>query len=628
MSVGHQRFAYYEVFSPQGNKPLPFKVLHSKGVRREFDKGLKGSILTIEGVTTQTKVQIPKDDKVSLQLTHPYLVLQVFALQGQPLYLEIIVTDVECSGKFRLIFSSSVKETVHTAHHTKLPLNGIIWNKWLNLCFHMPQLIFDNFKQLVVRTTDAIILGPCRLRKIFTMRDVRDGIPTAMDFPPGTDHQSLLFCTNPTANDPSRPVSHPSDCVMTAQRRSLTSPPLPAEDSSPADLRICSSDSNRSSSTQQSTPAHDPGTSVCSSAGSQPDGAPGSLWPAGALTAAGVRPLERPRGSSGESCLSTPILKDPLEGSLFGFPRVKLTFEKKDSLEQLLTRTPKPKRLPALRVRTVNSPPSIGEDSEKYVTEPTSKSPWRMDREHKRVTFSASTKLEDGCSWSHLIESPCTYDSLDMACEEELSYRSDEDDPEEEQSPFACTVRPTRASDLLDQAAAAVAQAAKESPTRVSGRAPPGLAHLTRLRSPVLSSTSDLSSPETPARPLSFPLDDGDHAPPVIHSLLSHARSPKAPAPGSPSSSSAGSMAFDRLRAFAPARYAPLQPLSVDPRPDRLLLTTPLSMPASVVVSPSSRPLRLTTPRSYSLPSTPTRRVVDQDLLPLCRTSQASKLSP
>lgn len=51
-----------------------------------------------------------------------------------------------------------------------------------------------------------------------------------------------------------------------------------------------------------------------------------------------------------------------------------------------------------------NSPPSIGEDSEKYVTEPTSKSPWRMDREHKRVTFSASTKLEDGCSWSHLIE--------------------------------------------------------------------------------------------------------------------------------------------------------------------------------------------------------------------------------
>ena len=41
------------------------------------------------GMTTQTKVQIPKDDKASLHLTHPYLVLQVFAIQGQPLYLEI-----------------------------------------------------------------------------------------------------------------------------------------------------------------------------------------------------------------------------------------------------------------------------------------------------------------------------------------------------------------------------------------------------------------------------------------------------------------------------------------------------------------------------------------------------------
>lgn len=49
----------------------------------------------------------------------------------------------------------------------------------------------------------------------------------------------------------------------------------------------------------------------------------------------------------------SPSVHRALAGSLFGFPRVKLTFEKKDSLEQLLTRTPKPKRLPALRVRTV-----------------------------------------------------------------------------------------------------------------------------------------------------------------------------------------------------------------------------------------------------------------------------------
>lgn len=60
------------------------------------------------------------------------------------------VTDVECSGKFRLIFSSSVKETVHTAHHTKLPLNGIIWNKVL-FKFNCHMQFFGGFQAYFTR---------------------------------------------------------------------------------------------------------------------------------------------------------------------------------------------------------------------------------------------------------------------------------------------------------------------------------------------------------------------------------------------------------------------------------------------------------------------------------------------
>ena len=50
MSSSYQALAYYEVFTPQGSKALPFKVSGSKGVRREYDKNLKGSILAIEGM--------------------------------------------------------------------------------------------------------------------------------------------------------------------------------------------------------------------------------------------------------------------------------------------------------------------------------------------------------------------------------------------------------------------------------------------------------------------------------------------------------------------------------------------------------------------------------------------------
>ena len=72
-------------------------------------------------------------------------------LAHSTLAIFLSVTDIDCSGKFRLIFSSSIKETVHAAHHTKLPLNGIVWNKvcgisneyagaWLNTivgCTHL-----------------------------------------------------------------------------------------------------------------------------------------------------------------------------------------------------------------------------------------------------------------------------------------------------------------------------------------------------------------------------------------------------------------------------------------------------------------------------------------------------------
>jgi hypothetical protein len=197
MAFSYQGGICFEVFTPQGSKPLPFKATRLKSVRREYDKAIRGTVVTIEGGTVHSKIQLPRDDKASLQLTHPYLVLQLYAPSCQPLYLEFGVTDVESGGKWKLIFSSNIKEISRSARHVKLPLNGIVRDKWLNLCFHIPQLIYENFQQLTLKTTDSIIVSPCRIRKIFTLRDIREGIPVCMDFPAGTNSQSLMFCNNP-----------------------------------------------------------------------------------------------------------------------------------------------------------------------------------------------------------------------------------------------------------------------------------------------------------------------------------------------------------------------------------------------------------------------------------------------
>eukprot|EP00906_Rhabdomonas_costata_P026573 RCo037864 len=297
MAFSYQGGLCFEVFSPQGSKPLPFKVACSKGVRREYDKGLRGTVVAIDGVTTQTKVQLPRDDKASLQLTQPYLVLQLYALSGQPLYLEFIVTDMECTGKWRLIFSSSVRDTNHAAHHTKLPLNGIVCDKWLNLCFHMPQLIYDNFKQLMLRTTDTIIVGPCRIRKIFTLRDIREGIPLCMDFPPGSDSQSLIFCTNPSVEALSPSVG------------ALRSPPLPPcipgwvarPTPNPTCLSPTSAASAHPSSATSSEAVSTPLTSETYSTGSRTGGSPvkGSYHPAGGGS--------QPSSTRGTSLQGTPV---------------------------------------------------------------------------------------------------------------------------------------------------------------------------------------------------------------------------------------------------------------------------------------------------------------------------------
>eukprot|EP00002_Diphylleia_rotans_P013702 TRINITY_DN2673_c0_g1_i10.p1 TRINITY_DN2673_c0_g1~~TRINITY_DN2673_c0_g1_i10.p1 ORF type:complete len:703 (-),score=125.75 TRINITY_DN2673_c0_g1_i10:67-2175(-) len=211
----YQNGPSFEIFSAQGSNPLHgWKVIHTgsaNSVHKEFDKPTKSSVLVIEG-SSQTRLQLPADDKKGLGLIQPYLVFQIFVSSGQSFGLELSITDQD-RNKRRLILSSSVKDVTCTALHSRLPLTILIRNEWHNLVIDLPNLVSHCWRGHTFRTLESISLSPyCRLRRIFTMKSCPietmtpgddyvqlppgvsfDTIPRAMDFPPGILSQTFIY---------------------------------------------------------------------------------------------------------------------------------------------------------------------------------------------------------------------------------------------------------------------------------------------------------------------------------------------------------------------------------------------------------------------------------------------------
>eukprot|EP01012_Entosiphon_sulcatum_P057727 TRINITY_DN81570_c0_g1_i1.p1 TRINITY_DN81570_c0_g1~~TRINITY_DN81570_c0_g1_i1.p1 ORF type:complete len:866 (-),score=79.42 TRINITY_DN81570_c0_g1_i1:67-2634(-) len=227
----------FEVFSPQGSRPLSacVKLSNAKFIQKVFDRQLKGNVVNLEGDTTQTKLQLPKQDRVSLGLVQPVLVLQIFAYPGQPLYFECVVNDA-MGAKRRLIFSTSRKDVLFDPLHVQLPLCGVPRDCWLNFCIDAPALFARHFKGNQLKSIDAIVIGPCcKLRKIFTLKTrLADqyvpgvDIPKHLDFPPGVEFTTLVLtgsdkdeCVQRTASAPASAVSPSGEPTLRTGRRPL-----------------------------------------------------------------------------------------------------------------------------------------------------------------------------------------------------------------------------------------------------------------------------------------------------------------------------------------------------------------------------------------------------------------------
>ncbi|XP_041459925.1 protein CFAP20DC-like [Lytechinus variegatus] len=198
---------FVEVFSSQGKEPLSkWKLSGQTSIQKLFDKECKSYIHTLEGASTTTKIQLPKESKQALLLIQRYLVIQSFIPLGQDFSMELGVTDMG-NNKRRLFFSTAQKETSATPLHAKVPLTIIKRAIWLNLTIDMVSLVGEMFRGQTFKSLDTIIISACcKLRKIFTLKDQ-----------PGdtTDDDELYDCT-PLTNSASDISPVPKACQFTS----------------------------------------------------------------------------------------------------------------------------------------------------------------------------------------------------------------------------------------------------------------------------------------------------------------------------------------------------------------------------------------------------------------------------
>ncbi|XP_077982814.1 protein CFAP20DC-like [Glandiceps talaboti] len=169
----YQGGPYFEVFSAQGKDTISkWKVVGSaSAVKKVYDKDVKSYVVVVEGGSATTRIQMPKDNKISLLLIQRYLVLQLMVPLGQDFSIELSIIDMG-NNKRRLFLSSAQKEISITPLHAKIPLSILRRGVWVNLCLDMISLVSDVFKGQTLKFLDSLtIAANCRLRRVFTMKN-------------------------------------------------------------------------------------------------------------------------------------------------------------------------------------------------------------------------------------------------------------------------------------------------------------------------------------------------------------------------------------------------------------------------------------------------------------------------
>ncbi|CAG9324886.1 unnamed protein product [Blepharisma stoltei] len=173
----------HEIFSSQNRKSLQFCLFHGK-VDHSFDQTSRGYIINLNAAS----LQIPRNNRESLQLVHPFIVFQFFIHKNKPLTIELTTSDSQ-SIKRRLVFTHG-RKVIKNPLHARIPHTIIERGVWLNLFFNIESLFAMCFSTLVYRSLESVSLtGTCIVRRIFTLQklDPYQTIPIGCEMPPGSN---------------------------------------------------------------------------------------------------------------------------------------------------------------------------------------------------------------------------------------------------------------------------------------------------------------------------------------------------------------------------------------------------------------------------------------------------------
>ena len=153
-------------------------------IEKEYDFNTKSYLhfLSYGGVS---KMQLPQNDKLSLNLTNNYLVFQMVLISPKSFSIEIAITDTN-NIKRRLIFTSSLKEITFTNFHCRIPLLNFPINKWTNFEINVASLTNDCFKNNSLKCIDYIRLSAnCKIRKIVSLKNsiFNSPLPRGLNLP-------------------------------------------------------------------------------------------------------------------------------------------------------------------------------------------------------------------------------------------------------------------------------------------------------------------------------------------------------------------------------------------------------------------------------------------------------------
>lgn len=167
----YQGGPYFEIFSAQGKDGLVnWKLVGSPGIKKVYEKEVKGFVYSLEGSSSTTKMTLPKDLRQSLVLVQHYLIFQSYVKRGQDFAIELGIVDISCN-KRRILLSTSQRGVQSTPLHAKVPLNIIKRGMWLNLCIDLVSLVSDLWKGQTFKAVDSVcVTATCQLRKIFSMK--------------------------------------------------------------------------------------------------------------------------------------------------------------------------------------------------------------------------------------------------------------------------------------------------------------------------------------------------------------------------------------------------------------------------------------------------------------------------